>query len=42
MQVTQQQLLHIMPDARHQAGVFVSELNTAMAHRHHPEDQRWA
>jgi putative chitinase len=33
MQVTQQQLLDIMPDARHQAGVFVSELNTAMAHR---------
>jgi putative chitinase len=33
MQVTQQQLLDIMPDARHQAGVFVSKLNTAMAHR---------
>ena len=33
MQVTQQQLLDIMPDARHQAGVFISELNTAMAHR---------
>jgi putative chitinase len=33
MQATQQQLLQIMPDARHQAGVFVSELNTAMAHR---------
>lgn len=33
MQVTQQQLLDIMPSARHQTGVFVSELNTAMAHR---------
>lgn len=33
MQVTQQQLIHIMPNARRQAGVFVSALNAAMAHR---------
>ncbi|AMB85800.1 lysozyme [Pseudomonas agarici] len=31
MSVTQQQLLQIMPDARSQAGVFVSALNTAMS-----------
>ncbi|MGN8276852.1 glycoside hydrolase family 19 protein [Pseudomonas sp. SMN5] len=34
MDVTQQQLIKIMPNARSQAGVFVSALNTAMS-RHH-------
>lgn len=33
MQLTQQQLLAILPSARRQAGVFVSALNTAMARR---------
>lgn len=32
MPITQQQLLHILPNARTQAGVFVSALNTAMQH----------
>ena len=31
MDVTQQQLIKIMPNARSQAGVFISPLNTAMA-----------
>lgn len=34
MDVTQQQLIKIMPNARSNAGVFVSALNSAMA-RHH-------
>ncbi len=33
MRVTDQQLLNIFPNARHQAGVFISALNTAMIHR---------
>ncbi|MHC8370554.1 glycoside hydrolase family 19 protein [Pseudomonas sp. MDT1-85] len=33
MRVTDQQLLNIFPNARSQAGVFISVLNTAMAHR---------
>lgn len=33
MTVTQQQLQIVMPNARSQAGVFISVLNTAMAHR---------
>jgi putative chitinase len=33
MSITEQQLQSIMPDARRQAGVFVSALNAAMAHR---------
>ncbi|MGE8100283.1 glycoside hydrolase family 19 protein [Pseudomonas fluorescens] len=33
MPVTEGQLLQIMPNARLQAGVFVSALNTAMVHR---------
>jgi putative chitinase len=32
MSITQQQLLQILPNARTQAGVFVSALNTAMQH----------
>lgn len=32
MPITQQQLLQILPNARAQAGVFVSALNTAMQH----------
>ncbi|UIN53630.1 glycoside hydrolase family 19 protein [Pseudomonas kribbensis] len=32
MLITQQQLLHILPNARSQAGVFVSALNTSMQH----------
>jgi putative chitinase len=32
MPITQQQLLQILPNARTQAGVFVSVLNTAMQH----------
>jgi putative chitinase len=32
MPITQQQLLQILPNARNQAGVFVSALNTAMQH----------
>lgn len=33
MSITEQQLQSIMPNARRQAGVFVSALNAAMAHR---------
>jgi len=33
MSITEQQLQRIMPNARRQAGVFVSALNAAMAHR---------
>ena len=33
MPITEQQLQQILPNARRQAGVFVSPLNTAMAHR---------
>lgn len=33
MYLTEQQLLKIFPDARSQAGVFISVLNGAMAHR---------
>jgi putative chitinase len=33
MQITTQQIQTIMPNARRQAGVFVSALNAAMAHR---------
>lgn len=33
MTITEQQLQRIMPNARRQAGVFVSALNAAMAHR---------
>ena len=33
MAITEQQLQRIMPNARRQAGVFVSALNAAMAHR---------
>ena len=32
MSITEQQLQSIMPNARRQAGVFVSALNTAMKH----------
>ena len=32
MPITQQQLLQVLPNARSQAGVFVSVLNTAMVH----------
>ncbi|MFJ2710844.1 glycoside hydrolase family 19 protein [Pseudomonas sp. NPDC087346] len=32
MPITQQQLLQILPNARSQAGVFVTALNTAMQH----------
>jgi len=32
MPITQQQLLQILPNARTQAGVFVSAMNTAMQH----------
>lgn len=32
MPVTKEQLLSILPNARSQAGVFVSALNTAMQH----------
>lgn len=32
MSITTQQLLQILPNARNQAGVFVSALNTAMQH----------
>lgn len=32
MPITQQQLLQILPNARTQAGVFISALNTAMQH----------
>lgn len=32
MQITEQQLLHVMPNARRNAGVFVSAIN-AMSHR---------
>lgn len=31
MQITEDNLLNIMPNARRQAGVFVSPLNDAMA-----------
>jgi putative chitinase len=34
MQITENNLLNIMPNARTQAGVFVSALNTAMIRRH--------
>lgn len=33
MSITEQQLQRIMPNARRQAGVFVSALNVAMANR---------
>jgi putative chitinase len=33
MRFTDQQLLNIFPNARHQAGVFICALNTAMSHR---------
>jgi putative chitinase len=33
MPLTQQKLLQILPNARTQAGVFISALNTAMSHR---------
>ncbi|MGY4663260.1 glycoside hydrolase family 19 protein [Pseudomonas chlororaphis] len=33
MQITEQQLLQILPNARRQAGVFVPALNAAMSHR---------
>lgn len=33
MPITEKQLLRILPNARRQAGVFVSALNTAMVHR---------
>jgi putative chitinase len=33
MPLTERQLLKIMPNARSQAGVFISALNTAMSHR---------
>ncbi len=33
MRFTDQQLLNIFPNARSQAGVFISALNTAMSHR---------
>ncbi|EZP32284.1 phage-related bacteriophage lysozyme [Pseudomonas sp. RIT288] len=32
MSITQQQLLQILPNARTQAGVFVSAMNTATQH----------
>ncbi|WP_339526908.1 glycoside hydrolase family 19 protein [Pseudomonas sp. EL_65y_Pfl2_R96] len=42
MQITTQQIQFIMPNARRQAGVFVSALNTAMAHRQINTPQRQA
>ncbi|WP_460152770.1 glycoside hydrolase family 19 protein [Pseudomonas sp. S2_B07] len=41
MSITEQQLQRIMPNARRQAGVFVSALNAAMVHRqiHTPKRQ---
>jgi putative chitinase len=42
MQITQTQLLAILPNARRQAGVFVSALNTAMARRQINTPQRMA
>ncbi|AZD20578.1 Lytic enzyme [Pseudomonas chlororaphis subsp. aurantiaca] len=42
MSVTEGQLLKIMPNARSQAGVFVSVLNAAMAHRYINTPKRMA
>ncbi|MGA3828193.1 glycoside hydrolase family 19 protein, partial [Pseudomonas chlororaphis] len=42
MSVTEGQLLKIMPNARSQAGFFVSALNTAMAHRYISTPKRMA
>lgn len=42
MPITQQQLLQILPNARTQAGVFVSALNTAMQHYQIVGDKRAA
>ncbi|EJL08331.1 glycoside hydrolase family 19 protein [Pseudomonas chlororaphis] len=42
MSVTEGQLLKIMPNARSQAGVFISALNTAMLNRHINTPKRMA
>jgi putative chitinase len=42
MPVTLEMIQRIMPNARSQAGVFVSALNTAMAHRHINTPKRMA
>ncbi|MCW1244927.1 glycoside hydrolase family 19 protein [Pseudomonas sp. SAICEU22] len=42
MDLTQQQLLKIMPNARPQAGVFISALNAAMSHHHIDTPKRMA
>ncbi|RON54972.1 glycoside hydrolase family 19 protein [Pseudomonas frederiksbergensis] len=42
MTVTQQQLQNIMPNARSQAGVFISALNSAMTHRNINTPKRMA
>ncbi len=42
MSLTEQQLQRIMPNARRQAGVFVSALNAAMVHRQINTSQRQA
>ena len=42
MDLTDQQLLKIFPNARSQAGVFVSALNAAMARRHIDSPKRIA
>ncbi|AZC55448.1 glycoside hydrolase family 19 protein [Pseudomonas chlororaphis] len=42
MQLSEQQLLQILPNARRQAGVFVPALNTAMSHREINTSKRMA
>ncbi|MGE8069548.1 glycoside hydrolase family 19 protein [Pseudomonas sp. NPDC089569] len=42
MHLTEQQLLRIFPNARSQAGVFISALNEAMAHRRIDTPRRMA
>jgi putative chitinase len=42
MPITQAQLLHILPNARAQAGVFISALNTAMSHHRIDTPKRMA
>jgi len=42
MDLTQQQLINIMPNARAQAGVFISVLNTAMSHHRIDTPKRMA
>lgn len=42
MQITENNLIDIMPNARSQAGVFVSALNSAIARRHIDSPKRIA